>query len=319
MMRRPSQPASAMPTPAPRIAASLIGEGITGKGFMNGTQTHLEFIPEKHTDFIFAVYSEEWGLLGNVVLVFLYTLLIGRGLIIGPVVAPDAEGAKALIAHLVGLNAGKFVRIDIDFAAHFVGGLVDLEQLGAVLVEARLLLQPRQRLLDGLQVGELTLDRAQVLGVLLEVTLDGRQPGPQVGGEWRQLGCRGQQRAEQALAPHQGPRAVDPAAPAQLGHHHGDHGDGGRRGLDAVLRVRQVLHAQRQQHQVAESHQHPRRQGELQAAVLAEQVEVQVKYSGYVERQREDIEITLAEIGQHEARCRRMLAGARTTHSGEST
>ena len=56
--------------------------GPLGKGYLNGTQTHLEFIPEKHTDFIFAVYSEEWGLLGNVVLVFLYTLLIGRGMMI---------------------------------------------------------------------------------------------------------------------------------------------------------------------------------------------------------------------------------------------
>ena len=60
-----------------------IGSGGTvGKGFLNGTQTHLEFIPEKHTDFIFAVYSEEWGLLGNATLIFLYTLLIGRGLMI---------------------------------------------------------------------------------------------------------------------------------------------------------------------------------------------------------------------------------------------
>ncbi len=56
--------------------------GPIGKGYLNGTQTHLEFIPERHTDFIFAVFSEEWGLLGNVVLTILYTLLIGRGLMI---------------------------------------------------------------------------------------------------------------------------------------------------------------------------------------------------------------------------------------------
>ena len=56
--------------------------GPVGKGYLNGTQTHLEFIPEKHTDFIFAVFSEEWGLLGNALLVFLYTLLIGRGMMI---------------------------------------------------------------------------------------------------------------------------------------------------------------------------------------------------------------------------------------------
>ncbi|HXL74984.1 MAG TPA: FtsW/RodA/SpoVE family cell cycle protein, partial [Burkholderiales bacterium] len=42
--------------------------GISGKGWLNGTQAHLEFIPERHTDFIFAVYSEEFGLIGNGVL-----------------------------------------------------------------------------------------------------------------------------------------------------------------------------------------------------------------------------------------------------------
>ncbi len=57
----------------------------------------------------------------------------GRGLQIGPVVAPDAEGAKALIAHLVGLSAGKFVRIDVDFAS----GLTEwLETLGLLRVDA---------------------------------------------------------------------------------------------------------------------------------------------------------------------------------------
>ena len=56
--------------------------GTTGKGWLQGTQTHLEFIPEKHTDFIFAVYSEEWGLIGNAVLLVLYLLLIGRSFMI---------------------------------------------------------------------------------------------------------------------------------------------------------------------------------------------------------------------------------------------
>ena len=68
--------------------------GALGKGYLNGTQTHLEFIPEKHTDFIFAVYSEEWGLLGNALLIFLYTLLIGRGLII-------ASSASTLFSRLL--------------------------------------------------------------------------------------------------------------------------------------------------------------------------------------------------------------------------
>nr|WP_315402400.1 rod shape-determining protein RodA [uncultured Duganella sp.] len=56
--------------------------GITGKGWTQGTQAHLEFIPERTTDFIFAVYSEEFGLVGNLVLMLLFLLLIGRGLMI---------------------------------------------------------------------------------------------------------------------------------------------------------------------------------------------------------------------------------------------
>ncbi len=56
--------------------------GLAGKGWLNGTQAHLEFIPERHTDFIFAVFAEEFGLLGNMVLFVLYALLIGRGLMI---------------------------------------------------------------------------------------------------------------------------------------------------------------------------------------------------------------------------------------------
>ncbi|OYW81416.1 MAG: rod shape-determining protein RodA [Polynucleobacter sp. 32-46-5] len=56
--------------------------GFFGKGWFQGTQTHLEFIPEKHTDFIFAVYSEEFGLLGNIILLTLFFALIKRGLAI---------------------------------------------------------------------------------------------------------------------------------------------------------------------------------------------------------------------------------------------
>jgi len=56
--------------------------GIFGKGWLQGTQAHLEFIPERTTDFIFAVFSEEFGLVGNCILLVLYLLLIGRGLFI---------------------------------------------------------------------------------------------------------------------------------------------------------------------------------------------------------------------------------------------
>ena len=56
--------------------------GLAGKGWLKGSQAHLEFIPERSTDFIFAVFSEEFGLIGNCLLLLLYLLLIGRGLAI---------------------------------------------------------------------------------------------------------------------------------------------------------------------------------------------------------------------------------------------
>ena len=56
--------------------------GMTGKGFMQGTQTHLEFVPERTTDFIFAAYSEEFGLVGNLMLITGFIFLILRGLYI---------------------------------------------------------------------------------------------------------------------------------------------------------------------------------------------------------------------------------------------
>jgi rod shape determining protein RodA len=56
--------------------------GVFGKGFMQGTQTHLEFIPERTTDFIFAAYSEEFGLIGNLCLIAAFIFLILRGLAI---------------------------------------------------------------------------------------------------------------------------------------------------------------------------------------------------------------------------------------------
>ncbi|MEG0140999.1 MAG: FtsW/RodA/SpoVE family cell cycle protein, partial [Comamonas sp.] len=56
--------------------------GIWGKGFMAGTQTHLEFIPERTTDFIFAAYSEEFGLVGNLFIIVGFLLLVWRGLAI---------------------------------------------------------------------------------------------------------------------------------------------------------------------------------------------------------------------------------------------
>lgn len=56
--------------------------GLIGKGWQQGTQTHLDFLPEKSTDFIFAVFSEEFGLVGNAALLLLYLVVIGRGMMI---------------------------------------------------------------------------------------------------------------------------------------------------------------------------------------------------------------------------------------------
>src|SRR3546814_18150211 len=73
--------------------------GIYGKGYMMGTQAHLDFIPERTTDFIFAVYAEEFGLYGGVMLLVLYALLIFRGLAIA------ARAHSHFVRRLVGALA----------------------------------------------------------------------------------------------------------------------------------------------------------------------------------------------------------------------
>jgi len=77
-----------------QASIALGSGGVTGKGWLNGTQTHLDFLPERHTDFIFAVFGEEFGLIGNAVLLILYLLLIGRGIVI-------AANASTLFARLL--------------------------------------------------------------------------------------------------------------------------------------------------------------------------------------------------------------------------
>ncbi|HYC45849.1 MAG TPA: rod shape-determining protein RodA [Burkholderiales bacterium] len=69
--------------------------GIAGKGWLSGSQTHLDFIPERTTDFIFAVYSEEFGLIGTGVLLILFLLVIARG-------AAITLNAPTLFARLLG-------------------------------------------------------------------------------------------------------------------------------------------------------------------------------------------------------------------------
>ena len=59
--------------------------GLFGKGFLKGTQSYLEFLPEKHTDFIFTLFSEEFGFIGSVILLLLYAVIIYRIIRIGSI------------------------------------------------------------------------------------------------------------------------------------------------------------------------------------------------------------------------------------------
>jgi rod shape determining protein RodA len=77
-----------------QASIALGSGGVIGKGWLNGTQTHLDFLPERHTDFVFAVFGEEFGLIGTVVLLALYLLLIGRGMMI-------TANASTLFARLI--------------------------------------------------------------------------------------------------------------------------------------------------------------------------------------------------------------------------
>jgi len=76
-------------------ATIAIGSGgLSGKGWLNGTQTQLDFLPERTTDFIFAVFGEEFGLIGNLLLLVLFAIMIIRGFVI-------ASQAKSMFSRLL--------------------------------------------------------------------------------------------------------------------------------------------------------------------------------------------------------------------------
>mgnify|MGYP000689960988 CR=1 FL=1 len=88
--------------------------GINGKGWLQGTQSQLEFLPERHTDFIFAVFSEEFGLIGVIGLLLIYVILIGRGLII----ANNAQDAfSKLLAGSITLTFFVYVFVNIGMVS----------------------------------------------------------------------------------------------------------------------------------------------------------------------------------------------------------
>ena len=87
--------------------------GVYGKGWLNGTQSQLDFIPERSTDFIFAVYSEEFGFLGVALLLFLYSFIVMRGLNI-------AVSAKDTYSRLLA-GSFEFVFLCIFCSKHWYG------------------------------------------------------------------------------------------------------------------------------------------------------------------------------------------------------
>lgn len=88
--------------------------GIFGKGYMNGSQAQLEFLPERSTDFIFAVIGEEWGFVGCFVLMMLYLLVIGRGLFIA---AQAQDTFSRLIAGSLTLTFAVYVFVNSGMVA----------------------------------------------------------------------------------------------------------------------------------------------------------------------------------------------------------
>lgn len=84
--------------------------GLLGKGWLSGTQSQLHFLPESHTDFIFATFSEEWGLMGGLILLTLYYLLIRQGFLIGQ---RTSDYFGRLLAYGISLMLGIQVFVNI--------------------------------------------------------------------------------------------------------------------------------------------------------------------------------------------------------------
>lgn len=96
-------------------STTAIGSGgLEGKGYMQGTQSQLDFLPESHTDFIIAVLAEEWGFVGAVALVFLYLLITLRGMVI-TVRARDSFGR--LLAGSITLTFFIYVFVNIGMVS----------------------------------------------------------------------------------------------------------------------------------------------------------------------------------------------------------
>ena len=93
--------------------------GMYGKGFLKGTQSYLEFLPEKHTDFIFTLFSEEFGFVGSLVLLFIYSIMIYRIIAIGSI-------ARSFFSKLYCYGFGSAIFIYIAVNMSMVLGLVPI-------------------------------------------------------------------------------------------------------------------------------------------------------------------------------------------------
>lgn len=91
--------------------------GLTGKGYLEGTQSHLHFLPEGHTDFIIAAFSEEFGLAGVSVLMFIYSCILARSLFIASV---HVDTFGRLLAGAIGMSFFVYVFVNIGM----VGGIL---------------------------------------------------------------------------------------------------------------------------------------------------------------------------------------------------
>ena len=93
--------------------------GMYGKGFLKGTQSYLEFLPEKHTDFIFTLFSEEFGFVGSLVLLFIYSIMIYRIIAIGSI-------ARSFFAKLYCYGFGSAIFIYVVINMSMVLGLLPI-------------------------------------------------------------------------------------------------------------------------------------------------------------------------------------------------
>ena len=93
--------------------------GIWGKGFLKGTQSYLEFLPEKHTDFIFTLFSEEFGFVGSLIILIIYSIMIYRIIAIGSI-------ARSFFAKLYCYGFGSAIFIYVVVNMSMVLGLLPI-------------------------------------------------------------------------------------------------------------------------------------------------------------------------------------------------